>query len=241
MFGARRIASRTLCFVNEFSNSIKYQQQQQSNHYTLVKHINAISLTQSTRFYSKKLKELTGSKESKEECPKTISDASRELQSELGQIETKLFLAYTCKVCNTRNSKTISKVAYTKGVVIVRCDKCSNNHLIADNLKWFTDMNGKRNIEDILAEKGEKVRRISIGEFSGVKTPADDKKSEEKTDQDDEKNKSIEKPNASDNTEKEAQPNQPKKEKNEKPTLLQGLSKKGQTIKQKFNEIFGVK
>lgn len=72
----------------------------------------------------------------------------------------KFQLMFTCKKCNTRNTKFITKQAYYKGVVIVICDGCQNKHLIADNLNWFTDMNGKKNIEDIMAEKGETVQKI---------------------------------------------------------------------------------
>ena len=46
----------------------------------------------------------------------------------LGKLENpKMQLMFTCKVCNERNSKTIDKLAYTKGVIIVRCDGCSKN------------------------------------------------------------------------------------------------------------------
>ena len=82
----------------------------------------------------------------------------------IGQLkQRKLALGYTCKVCNTRNTKLISKQAYEKGVVLVKCEGCANHHLIADNLGWWSELSaqGIHNIEDILATKGESVRRIA--------------------------------------------------------------------------------
>ena len=84
--------------------------------------------------------------------------------SNLGRLkDRRLALAYTCKVCSTRNTKLISKQAYEKGVVIVKCEGCGNHHLIADNLGWWSELSAKgiHNIEDILATKGENVRRIA--------------------------------------------------------------------------------
>ncbi|XP_014486886.1 PREDICTED: DNL-type zinc finger protein-like [Dinoponera quadriceps] len=109
-------------------------------------------------------------------------------RKELGKLEGKMKLMFTCKQCKTRNSKIISKLAYEKGVIIVRCDGCKNNHLIADNLGWFADLPGRINIEKIMALKGETVRRImndkdgyyEIIAKEGFNAPSEDSNAEAK-------------------------------------------------------------
>ena len=78
-----------------------------------------------------------------------------------------LMMAYTCSVCETKQARTFAKDAYTKGVVLMRCEGCDKLHLIADNLGWFRDESV--NIEQIMAEKGETVNtniRESTIEFT---------------------------------------------------------------------------
>lgn len=72
-------------------------------------------------------------------------------------------IQFTCTVCGTKNNKYFSRLAYTKGTVIIQCDGCRNHHVIADNLGWIQKMEGRRNIEEVLKDKGIKIKRGSIG------------------------------------------------------------------------------
>ncbi|XP_063966528.1 DNL-type zinc finger protein-like isoform X2 [Lytechinus pictus] len=111
-------------------------------------------------------------------CSRQTDDTSAAAAKQaLGKIEGKLHLAFTCNVCGMRTARGISKHAYEKGVVIVKCNGCDNNHLIADNLDWFKGAKGAgRNIEEIMAAKGEEVRsqltEDDILEISGLDNDA---------------------------------------------------------------------
>lgn len=67
-------------------------------------------------------------------------------------------LQFTCNVCESRNSHSISRHAYTKGTVIVTCPTCNSTHLIADHLNWIED--DFRNLEEFMAKRGTPVERI---------------------------------------------------------------------------------
>lgn len=83
--------------------------------------------------------------------------------------DKKLAIIFTCKVCETRAGKTISKQAYDHGVVLIRCPGCDNLHLIADRLGYFED--DSWDVERYLRELGEKVKAVTV---STVSYPIDD-------------------------------------------------------------------
>lgn len=77
-------------------------------------------------------------------------------------------LMFTCKVCETRTARRISKKGYHEGSVLVRCPGCLGLHLISDHLGFFNDESV--DAESILKGKGEEgvVGRVdpSVYEFS---------------------------------------------------------------------------
>lgn len=100
-------------------------------------------------------------------------------------------IIYTCKVCETRQSRSFTKNAYKNGIVILKCEGCQNLHLIADNLGWFQD--GKVNIEDIVREGGGQLLKVEakgeVQEFLiGKLGKREDKKKDMDLDMDTDKN-----------------------------------------------------
>ncbi len=79
-----------------------------------------------------------------------------------------MLVLYTCKVCETRSARQISKLGYSHGSVLLRCPGCKNLHLLSDHLGWFDD--DAHDAESLLKARGELVRRgaLAAGPDSNV-------------------------------------------------------------------------
>lgn len=74
-----------------------------------------------------------------------LSKGVKNLSTEAGKIaQPRMRITFTCNVCSERLTRTFSKESYEKTVVLIKCPGCSNHHIIADNLGWFSDLNGKK-------------------------------------------------------------------------------------------------
>ncbi|KAI4867488.1 DNL zinc finger-domain-containing protein [Hypoxylon rubiginosum] len=70
-------------------------------------------------------------------------------------------LTFTCVPCSGRSTHTISKQGYHKGSVLITCPSCRNRHIISDHLNIFG--NRKITVEDLMREKGQLVKRGTLG------------------------------------------------------------------------------
>ena len=74
----------------------------------------------------------------------------------------KFMMMYTCKLCTGRNAQMVSKVAYSRGMVVSTCKHCKKLHLIADNEGKLDMAEYGKKIEQYLEKNGEKVQRLSL-------------------------------------------------------------------------------
>lgn len=70
-------------------------------------------------------------------------------------------LTFTCVPCSSRSTHAISKQGYHKGSVLITCPSCRNRHIISDHLNIFGDR--KLTIEDLMKERGQLVKRGTLG------------------------------------------------------------------------------
>ncbi|KAI1149311.1 DNL zinc finger-domain-containing protein [Nemania diffusa] len=75
-------------------------------------------------------------------------------------------LRFTCVPCGDRSAHTVSKQGYHHGSVLITCPVCRNRHVISDNLNIFGDR--KITVEDLLREKGQLVKRGTLGEDGDI-------------------------------------------------------------------------
>ncbi|KAI0164634.1 hypothetical protein GGR57DRAFT_205791 [Xylariaceae sp. FL1272] len=88
------------------------------------------------------------------------------------QLEPHYQLTFTCVPCGDRSSHTVSKQGYHKGSVLITCPQCRNRHVISDHLNIFGDRH--LTVEDLMREKGQLVKRGTLGEDGDIEFWQDD-------------------------------------------------------------------
>lgn len=98
--------------------------------------------------------------------PSTSASPSSSKSKPRKRLEPHYELTFTCVPCAQRSTHTISKQGYHKGSVLITCPSCRNRHVISDHLKIFGDRN--ITVEDLMREKGQLVKRGTLGESGDV-------------------------------------------------------------------------
>ncbi|KAK1244898.1 hypothetical protein MKX08_004527 [Trichoderma sp. CBMAI-0020] len=75
-------------------------------------------------------------------------------------------LSFTCVPCGHRSHHNVSKQGYHRGSTLITCPSCRNRHVISDHLNIFGDR--KITVEDLMREKGQLVKRGSLGEDGDI-------------------------------------------------------------------------
>ncbi|KAI2614026.1 DNL zinc finger-domain-containing protein [Hypoxylon fragiforme] len=75
-------------------------------------------------------------------------------------------LTFTCVPCGDRSTHVVSKQGYHKGSVLITCPSCRNRHIISDHLGIFG--NQHITVEDLMRDKGQLVKRGTLGEDGDV-------------------------------------------------------------------------
>ncbi|KAL0482415.1 hypothetical protein AKO1_013057 [Acrasis kona] len=111
--------------------------------------------------------------------PEDISTV-KEISADTGyknivKLEPRMQMIYTCKKCSTRSIAEFEKSSYERGVVIVTCPGCKNNHLVADHLGYF-DHIPNRKIEDEGGAKRVTQQELSEEDLKRLQDHIDRKK-----------------------------------------------------------------
>ncbi|KAI5926631.1 DNL zinc finger-domain-containing protein [Camillea tinctor] len=75
-------------------------------------------------------------------------------------------LRFTCVPCSHRSTHVVSKQGYHKGSVLITCPECRNRHIISDHLNIFGER--KITVEDLMRERGQLVKRGTLGEDGDI-------------------------------------------------------------------------
>ncbi|KAJ8132179.1 hypothetical protein O1611_g1438 [Lasiodiplodia mahajangana] len=100
------------------------------------------------------------------------SSTSSDATARNKELEPHYKLAFTCVPCAHRSSHIVSKQGYHKGSVLIACPNCRSRHVISDHLNIFGDRD--ITVEDLLREKGQLVKKGTLGEDEDIEFWQDD-------------------------------------------------------------------